>query len=145
MSTSVEPGATMHSHAAPPVPADANAQDIEHLRLLSIFHYVVAAITALFSLFPVIHLAIGLGLVSGRVDDTDPEAVMVGWVFVGIAIVFAGLLAYAGRCLAQNRRYTFCLVIAAISCMFIPFGTVLGVFTLVILVKPSVKQRFNVP
>lgn len=142
----------MHSHAAPPVPADANAQDIEHLRLLSIFHYVVAAITALFSLFPVIHLAIGLGLVSGRIDDTDPEAVMVGWVFVGIAImliltgmVFAGLLAYAGRCLAQNRRYTFCLVIAAISCMFMPFGTVLGVFTLVILVKPSVKQRFNVP
>ena len=35
-------------------------QDIEHLRLLSIFHYVVAGIGALVSCFPVFHLAFGL-------------------------------------------------------------------------------------
>jgi hypothetical protein len=49
----------------------------------------------------------------------------------------------AGRNLAQQRRYTFCLVIAGLLCIFIPFGTVLGVFTIVVLVRPSVKALFE--
>ena len=39
-------------------------KDEEHLRLLSIFHFVVAGMTALFALFPIIHLLIGLAIVS---------------------------------------------------------------------------------
>jgi hypothetical protein len=35
-------------------------QDEEHLKLLSTFHYVLGGVTALFSLFPVIHLVVGL-------------------------------------------------------------------------------------
>ena len=31
----------------------------------------------------------------------------------------------------------FCLVIAAVQCAFVPFGTVLGVFTIVALQKPK--------
>jgi hypothetical protein len=31
------------------------SQDLEHLKLLSIFHYVVGGMAAMFSLFPVIH------------------------------------------------------------------------------------------
>ncbi len=34
-------------------------QDAEHLRLLSIFHYVVAGLAALFSLFPLLYTTIG--------------------------------------------------------------------------------------
>jgi hypothetical protein len=34
------------------------------------------------------------------------------------------------------------MVIAAIQCAFTPFGTVLGVFTLIVLVRPSVKALF---
>jgi len=34
------------------------------------------------------------------------------------------------------------MVIAGIECLFMPFGTVLGVFTLVVLVRPSVKELF---
>src|SRR5947207_1900012 len=34
-------------------------QDSEHLRLLAIFHYVVAGLAALFSLFPLIYTTIG--------------------------------------------------------------------------------------
>ena len=37
-------------------------EDLEHLRLLSIFHYVVAGIGALFACFPVFHLVFGLML-----------------------------------------------------------------------------------
>lgn len=48
----------------------------------------------------------------------------------------------AGRALAQRRRYTFCLVIAGVACMFMPFGTVLGVFTIIVLLRDSVKELF---
>ncbi|MCY7313071.1 MAG: hypothetical protein LH491_05450 [Pseudoxanthomonas sp.] len=137
---------------APPLPAQvaAAAQDVEHLRLLVIFHYLVAAMTALFSLFPVIHLAFGLGMVSGRLASNDPHAELVGWVLVGVATAFilgglalAGFLAYAGRCLARRRRHTLCMVVACASCLLMPFGTVLGVFTLVVLTRPSVKLLFD--
>lgn len=128
---------------------EVSAQEIEHLRMLSIFHYIVGGITALFSLFPVIHLVIGLAMVTGRLEHSDPEARLVGWLFVAFAAGFivcgltlAGYIAYAGRCLQQRRRYMLCLVVAALSCMMMPFGTVLGVFTLVTLTKPSVKALF---
>ena len=35
-----------------------------------------------------------------------------------------------------------CLVVGALECMMMPFGTVLGVFTLIALTKPSVKALF---
>jgi hypothetical protein len=137
---------------APIAVSEASAQELEHLRMLSIFHYVVGGITALFSLFPVIHLVIGLAMVTGRMEGADPEARLFGWVFVVFAGVFiacgmtlAGFIVYAGRCLRQRRRHMLCMVVAALSCMMMPFGTVLGVFTLVTLTKPSVKALFATP
>lgn len=129
-------------------------QESQHLDLLGIFHYVVAALGALCSLFPVIHLVIGLAMVTGHMGDMhatpgQPDPAMFGWFFVVIAgaliifgLVFSALLAYAGRCLRRRRRYTFCLVMAAISCVFVPFGTVLGIFTLIVLTRPNVKSSF---
>jgi hypothetical protein len=35
------------------------SRDEEHLRLLSIFHYVVVGLGALFSLFPLLYTALG--------------------------------------------------------------------------------------
>jgi hypothetical protein len=134
----------------PPAPGtDTTAQDLEHLRLLSIFHYIVAGLTALFSLFPVIHLVIGIAMVTGKLENSDPGATFAGWFFVGFAalfiafgLTFAGFIAYAGRCLRQRRRHTLCLVVGALECMMMPFGTVLGVFTLIALTKPQVKALF---
>lgn len=126
------------------------AQDDEHLRLLSILHYVVAAITGLFASFPLIHLAIGL-LTLFAPDKLGGEAppAFVGWIFVaiGAALValgwaLAGCMIAVGRSLARRRRYMFCLVVAAIECLVMPFGTVLGVFTIVVLMRDSVKEAF---
>jgi hypothetical protein len=130
--------------------SETTAEDLEHLRILSIFHYVIGGITALFSLIPVIHLALGLALATGRLEGTDPEARIFGWFIVGFAAVviacgltLAGFIAYAGRCLQQRRRHMLCMVVAALSCMMMPFGTVLGVFTLITITKPSVKALFT--
>jgi hypothetical protein len=126
--------------------------DFEHLRLLSIFHYVLGGVAALFALFPIFHLAIGIGMVAGRFPDPTEQRDMqlFGWLFVAMAamwmlaaLTYAVCLILAGRFLAGQAHYAFCFIVAALSCAFMPFGTVLGVFTIVVLVRPSVKQLFE--
>ena len=48
-----------------------------------------------------------------------------------------------GRCLARRKGYSFALVIACIECLFVLFGTILGVFTIVTLSRESVKTLFE--
>jgi len=73
-----------------------------------------------------------------------------GWIFIvlgsflfllGIAMAICILI--AGRCLSRRKCYSFALVIACIECLFIPFGTVLGVFTIVVLSRESVRELFS--
>ena len=130
-------------------------QDEEHVRLLSIFHYVCAGLAALFACFPILHLIFGLVLLLspqsfGPPNPNDEPPKLVGLIFVIFAAcfillgwTFAAFLAYAGRCLAQRKSYTFCLVMAGIACIFMPFGTILGVFSIIVLVRPSVKALFG--
>lgn len=126
-------------------------EDLEHLRLLSIFHYVMAALTALFTLIPVVHLLFGMALSFGWGDfDHDAPPAFVGWLLSCIAGMFillggtyAVCLVIAGRSLARHRNWVFCMVIAGISCTVMPVGTILGVFTMVVLNKPSVRALFE--
>ena len=129
-------------------------QDREHLRLLAIFHYVVAGLAALFSLFPLIYAMIGVIFVfiarhgtPKPGEELPPE--FLGWIFIGIGSVLfllgiglAICILIAGRCLSRRKGYTFALVIACIECLFVPFGTILGVFTIVSLSRESVKALF---
>ena len=134
-------------------------QDLEHLRLLSIFHYVVAGLTALFACIPMIHLTMGLVMLfapgafeNGRHGSGNDPAILhvVGAIltFVATLVILAGwslavCTFLAGRFLSGRRHYMFCLVIAALLCMITPFGTILGVFTIVVLMRPSVKLLFQ--
>ena len=131
-------------------------EDVEHLRLLAIFHYVVAGLQALFACIPIIHLTIGLGLLLAPrktgVGVENPQA-LVGTMFVAMASVFillgwslAACVFVAGRSLAARRRYMFCFVVAAvIAVLCMPFGTILGVLTIIVLLRPSVKAAFGRP
>ena len=132
-----------------------NTQDADQLRLLSIFHYVVAGIVGLVSLFPLIHIAVGIGILTGAFDKADggktPPA-FIGWLFVVLPLAFiivgvtlAICIAVTGRKIGQRTGYLYCLVVAGLECMFMPFGTVLGVLTLLVLLRPSVKLLFGVP
>ena len=127
--------------------------DAEHLKLISVFHYVVAGMAALFACIPLIHLALGLLLVLtpgkfGPPSNSPPA--FLGFFFIVIAgffilagWTFAILVALNGRFLSQRRRYTFCFVMACVECMFMPFGTVLGVFTIMVLMRSTVKELFT--
>lgn len=113
----------------------------------------VGGLAALFSLLPLFHLVLGISfLVAPRVfsNQGTPPPAFVGWIFIVMAAIamavglsFAGCVIAAGRCLARRRNYLFCLVVAAVECMFLPFGTVLGVFTLIVLMRESVKPMFE--
>ncbi|HEY1583219.1 MAG TPA: hypothetical protein VGF73_08985, partial [Chthoniobacterales bacterium] len=128
-------------------------QDEEHLRLLGIFHYVVGGLAALFSLFPLIYAAAGflfLHAPPAAQQKGGPPPAIVGYFFIGfgltffsLGIAFAICLAISGCSIARRRRYWFVFVMACIECLFIPFGVILGVFTLIILVRDSVKPLFG--
>jgi hypothetical protein len=131
-------------------------EDIQHLNILSIFHYVVAGIAALFSLFPIFHLLMGISMLTGGFFPEEAQAGMqfpfslFGLMFTLIpaamiffGLVFSAFLAVAGYFLSKKQNHMFCLVMAGVSCIFMPFGTVLGAFSIIVLSRPSVKELFN--
>ena len=130
-------------------------QDKEHLRLLAIFHYVVAGLAALFSFFPLLYTTIGaIFIFAARHGTPKPGEELppefLGWIFVGVGsflflvgIAMAICILIAGRCLSRHRCYSFTLVMACIECLFVPFGTILGVFTIIVLSRESVKGFFE--
>ena len=128
--------------------------DIEHLRLLSIFHYIVGGIMFFFSLFPLIHVGFGLfmilapGSFFGNAGEQPPE--FVGWLFAiigGCAVLFGSTISIctilSGRFLSKKIKYMYSFVMACIECLFIPFGTVLGVFTIIVLSRNSVNVLYG--
>jgi hypothetical protein len=136
----------------PATPERFADDDVAQLRLLSVFHYVVAGLMALVALFPALYLVLGLLMATGRLAPGDDGGEVVGWLMAscGSFLVIVGLgcamlVVLAGRSLAEQRRHTYCLVVAAILCLFAPFGTLLGVFTIIVLVRPSVRARFSSP
>ena len=48
-----------------------------------------------------------------------------------------------GRFLSKHTHWMFCTVVSGIACIFMPFGTILGVFALVVLNRPSVRELFE--
>lgn len=124
-------------------------QDEQHLDLLAIFHYIVGGMTALFSSMFLIHVGMGIAMLNGALDGKDPPPKLFAWVFIVIGSVcvvagwtLAGFIIAAGRRLKRRASHMFCLAVAGLECFLMPFGTVLGVFTLIILQKEPVKQLF---
>ena len=127
-------------------------QDQGHLNLLSIFHYIVGGIAVLFSFFPIIYLVLGvlfLMIPNRFAGSGPPPPFFLGWIFIFIGagfmlvgLAFAVCLIMAGRYIVRHKHYIFCLVMARLNCLFMPFGTILGVFTIVVLMRPSVKALF---
>jgi len=84
---------------------------------------------------------------SGRHDTPPPPGlflalaglfgliIMLGWTFGAFQI-------YAGRCLRARRNYLLILIVAGFECIFIPWGTALGVFTFLVMQKLSVRALF---
>src|SRR5438132_5773700 len=125
-------------------------RDAEHLKLLALFHYVVGGLMIAFSCIFFIHVAIGILMLTKPEMLNPPNQhgpvmpAAFAWLFIllpGTFIIFSwiigGLTILSGRRIATRRSRTFSIVVAAIDCLFVPFGTVLGVFTLIVLTRDS--------
>ncbi|PIE53594.1 hypothetical protein CSA37_00045 [Candidatus Fermentibacteria bacterium] len=125
------------------------SSDRDTLHLLAIFHYVMAGLIALFACIPLIHMTVGIALIFGGITENDPGVGLAGGFFAVIAGViilfglgFAFLIFYAGRNLDRLQKYQMCMVGAVLLCFFMPFGTILGIFTVITLNNESVKKLF---
>jgi hypothetical protein len=127
--------------------------DEEHLRLLRIGYLVSGAMSAVFAAFPLFYVALGVAVVRGISTslpvraDLDPR--FFGWIFVAVGLSLFFFLAgnavtklAAARAIGQRRMHTFCLVTAALTTLGIPWGTVLGILSFIVLERPSVKALF---
>lgn len=132
-------------------------RDSEHLRILSICQYVHAGLCALYAFFPILHLMIGLAMVfapqamCSRHNPANCPPPFIGWFFVGIAIFtmamgfgFAISMFLTGRYISRRKHWLACIILSGLECIIMPTGTVLGIFNIVILTRPSVKKLFGI-
>jgi hypothetical protein len=133
---------------APPM----TKEDEDQLSLLAVLYYVYAAMIALAALVFCGISLVGLVFAGGAhsVHGAPKEAWIVGGVllavFGGVGILLAAktaLMVLAGRALQNRTSHTLIMVAACLALMNIPFGTALGIFTIIVLQRESVKARFN--
>jgi hypothetical protein len=110
----------------------------------------MAGLIALLFCLPLLHLAMGITLTLGGFSQKEPVLGVIGaalTVVVGLIILIGWGLAFvvflAGKNLDRQTKYQVCLYGAGVLCIFIPIGTILGVFTLVTLQDDSVKELFS--
>jgi hypothetical protein len=128
-------------------------KDLEHLKLVSIFHYIVGALACCCGLLWVIYVVSGVILIvaAGSMAGDDRMGASIGGVVAIIVGAFLfvlfetyGILCIiAGKKYATHDGYRFCFVLAVITCLNFPLGTALGVFAIVVLNRPSVKALFH--
>ena len=130
-------------------------RDREHVRLLSIFHFIFAGLALLGIAFLCLHYFILHTVFSNpdlwkaqREAVPPPKAFLDAFIwfylFMGV-ILLAGLVlnVLSGLFLWQRRHRVFSLIIGGLNCLQIPFGTGLGVFTIIVLSRDSVRELYS--
>jgi hypothetical protein len=130
--------------------------DEEHLRLLTLGHYIAGGLHIAFASLFIFHFAFLVVLATNPdlFGAPPPKLPVEGFFMVfawvlGFVILagwtFGGLTIYAGRCIRARRRRNFCFVMASLNMLAIPIGTVLGVFSLIVLSRDSVRKLMESP
>jgi magnesium-transporting ATPase (P-type) len=156
------------------LPKSQELIDAGNLNALTLCHFILGGVTALFSCMFIIHIVMGTMMLHnpgmftprpmpqaapsappypGQLSPGQPYPFFpsfMGYMFVTVGTIavlggwtLGALTAYAGRCLKARRNYLYILIIAGCNCGFVmPFGTVLGVFTFIVMTRPTVKALF---
>jgi hypothetical protein len=128
--------------------------DRQHLNLLAVFHFIGAGLAFLGLGFVLLHFAM-MNTIMGNpamwakhpADAPPPEVLaLFKWMYLlfgawmGTTLVLNLL---AGFFLRARKHRGVCFVAAAVNCLQMPFGTVLGVFTFIVLARDSVRTAFQ--
>jgi hypothetical protein len=124
-------------------------QEEANLDLLGTLHIVMGILTALFACIPIIHLVIGIVMLTSDINGSDQAPRVIAFAFIILAslIILTGwalavLIIMAGVKLRNRSSYKFCLIIGFVECLIMPLGTILGIYTIVTLSKEPVKELF---
>jgi hypothetical protein len=139
----------------PPLMLDQRKADADHLRLLSIFHYVGAGLAVLGLGFLAVHYLFFHAFFDnpamwnnqkGAVPPPRELFALFRWFYVvfGVWLVVSGVAnLLSGAFIGRRKHRTFSLVVSVLNCIHIPLGTVLGVFTIIVLLRPSVRDVYE--
>jgi hypothetical protein len=147
----------------PPLMRDQRAVDQDHLNLLAIFHFVVAGMALVGIACLVMHYLL-MSTVFSNPHMWEPKPGSTGAppppmpfqpkeflaVFIWFYFIFGGALVLGAVCnvisglfIRARKHRNFSIVISALNCLQIPFGTCLGVFTIVVLMRQSVNELYQ--
>jgi hypothetical protein len=134
-------------------PPHLTSQDVEHLNALALAHYIVGVVIALSGFLGIFHFGIGVAMLTGLLPAKPEEQAMLtfmGAMFAGMAGLFMVMLwtlgaavIWGGRNLKRRGSWMLAMVVAAVLLTYTPIGTVLGVLTMVVLLRPNVKAVFQ--
>lgn len=144
----------------------------ERLRLLALGYYVKGAVGAVFISFLLLHFFLFLGFSfvpesswnasksvttaqspsvpppAPRISNQGPPVMMfrIFAAVIGMIILlgwtFGALTIYAGRCVQKRKHRVLIYVMAGLNCALIPWGTLLGIATFMLLQSPAGQKAF---
>lgn len=130
--------------------------DDGHVKSIAICHFVWGGLLMLFSSLFIFYIVIGAMMVNGSIPmpatpgAPGPPPAALGYMFVcmGVIAILLGwsvgiLNIVSGRRILQRRWRVFSLVMGGVNCISFPLGTTLGVFTFIVLLRPSVIARYQ--
>ncbi len=133
--------------------------DEEHLKLLSIFYYISGGITLAISLFIFVESFLLFSIFSHVAEYGTYTSVAVGrgefnpmffsvfrylFIFLFILTLIFGIAQIiSGKFLRDKTHKTFSFVVAIICLLSFPYGTILGVMTIIVLNRNSVVELYR--
>lgn len=130
-------------------------QDKEQLNLLGILWKVYSGLALLGVCFGGFYIFIGATMgaavspsSSSNVSTSDPQMLTAIFSVFGLAIcaiaATVSVVAWiVSTKLVSRTSYGLCFAVACVICLNMPLGTALGIFTIVVLNRPSVKATFS--
>ena len=121
-----------------------------NLDTIAVFHYVWGGLKIFASLFVLIYVVMGIGMIWGGTSTGETELQFTGGIFLifglvaFLMVVVLGILSFlCGYYLKQRKNLIFCMVMSGLACMSALVGTVLGIFTILEIEKPEIKALFE--
>lgn len=131
--------------------------DNEHLNLLSLFQLISGIFTLAYSVFMALYFGIiTFAFIFGDRFDAAENPLNSNFpiefrtVFISIMVIcltFAIALGiakiFSSKFLKQRKNRTFSIVISCIECFSFPYGTLLGVLSIIVLNRGNVKNIYH--
>lgn len=135
-----------------PLPPPRRSIDLNHLKALGVGHLAVAGL-ALLGLAPLLLLYAYMRwmfpdwAVWHNWDQAQPNDKQSYLICLSLFLFFAALLVLdtlSGIFLLKKKFRSFSIIVAVINCLNAPIGTVLGIMTIIVLSRKSVRELYGV-